>query len=224
MGLTRRMQVKVNMSNYGTGLTGALGDPFEGLYTNNASAPLQERAGLRQLYEFGLYSYCGYVNTTHGICSATSGAKRFQPYDEITADMSSNYSTLTNDLIKDITFTDSSYLGEFSNGAYYMIIIGSICAALALIAGLLKHPLAFVSSTAFAAFGSLMLLIGAAIWTVVANKAGDINGLLVGTSDDPVPLGITVSTGNGLYLLWASFACLLVSVLPYMISCCTFRG
>ncbi|KAH9947943.1 Glucanosyltransferase-domain-containing protein [Amylocystis lapponica] len=208
---------KVNMSNYGAGLEGALGDPIEGLYTANASAPLQERAGLRQMYKFGLYSYCAYVNTTHGICSSTSGAKRFQPYNEITADMLANYSSYSDALITNTTFTDSSYLGEFSNGAYYLIIIGSVSTALALLAGILKHPLAFVSSTIFAAFGSLMLLIGAIIWTVVIRKAESVNGILVGTASNPVPLGITVSTGNALYLLWAAWVCLLASVLPYMI-------
>jgi len=217
--------VRVDMSGYGQGLAAALGDPIEGLYTTNSSEPLQQQAGLRDFYDFGLYSYCAYVSGGGGVCSNHTTANEFRPYDAITADMLANYSGLTNALIPSTTFTDSSYLGDFSHGAYYTILIGTICAALALILGLLKHTLAFVISTLFAILGSLMLLIGAAIWTAIIKKAeSSINGLMVGPTASPVPLGITVSTGDALFLLWASFACLIVSILPYMISCCTYRG
>lgn len=62
-----------------------------------------------------------------------------------------------------------------------------------------------------------MLLIGAAIWTVIIKKAETINDLMVGKASSPTPLGIVVSMGNGVYLAWAAFACLIASVLPYMI-------
>lgn len=47
--------------------------------------------------------------------------------------MLKNYSDFTTALITQGTFIDSDYLGEFTNGAYYLIIIGSVCAALALL-------------------------------------------------------------------------------------------
>ncbi|KAI0670201.1 Glucanosyltransferase-domain-containing protein [Trametes maxima] len=209
--------VNVNTSGYGNGLAAALGDPIFGLYTDNASAPLQEQQGVRNLYKFGLYSYCGYVNGSAGICSNTSAANRFEPLTVFTADMLKNYSSFTTALITEGTFIDSEYLGEFTNGAYYLIIVGSVCAALALLTGLLKHTVLFFLSTLFAVLGALTLLIGATIWTVMIKKAESINDFVVGPSAAPVPLGITVSTGNAIYLLWASWACLLVSILPYMI-------
>ncbi|KAF9817496.1 hypothetical protein IEO21_03347 [Rhodonia placenta] len=180
------------------GLEAALGDPIGGLYTSNASAPLQQQAGVRQIYDFGLYSYCGYVNATAGRCSNISAANRFEPLQIITADMLTNYSGYTDSIFTSPnTFTDSKYLGDFSNGAYYPLLIGTVCAALAL----------FV----------FMLLIGAAIWTVIIKKAETINDLMVGKASSPTPLGIVVSMGNGVYLAWAAFACLIASVLPYMI-------
>ncbi|OSX67830.1 carbohydrate-binding module family 43 protein [Postia placenta MAD-698-R-SB12] len=186
------------MSGYGVGLEAALGDPIGGLYTSNASAPLQQQAGVRQIYDFGLYSYCGYVNATAGRCSNISAANRFEPLQIITADMLTNYSAYTDSIFTSPnTFTDSKYLGDFSNGAYYPLLIGTVCAALAL----------FV----------FMLLIGAAIWTVIIKKAETINDLMVGKASSPTPLGIVVSMGNGVYLAWAAFACLIASVLPYMI-------
>ncbi|KAI0374477.1 hypothetical protein BV20DRAFT_1049270 [Pilatotrama ljubarskyi] len=209
--------VNVNTSGYGQGLAAALGDPIFGLYTDNASAPLQAQQGIRDLYKYGLYSYCGYVNGSQGICSNTSAANRFEPFGNMVADMSMNYSGVTTALITQGTFIDSNYLGDFTNGAYYLIIIGSVCSALALFTGLLKHTVLFFLSTLFAVLGSLTLLIGATIWTVMIKKAESVNSFVVGPSAAPVPLGITVSTGDALYLLWAAWACLLVSILPYMI-------
>ena len=83
--------------------------------------------------------------------------------------------------------------------------------------GFLKHTLLFLLSTVFAVIGALSLLIGATIWTVIIKKAEGINNFVVGSASSPTPLGITVSTGDALFLLWASWACLLVSCLPYMI-------
>lgn len=88
--------------------------------------------GIRENYKFGLYSYCGYVNGS-GICSNTSAATRWEPFSVIVADMRSNYSGVTTALITEGTFIDSDYLGEFTKGAYYLIIIGSVCAAMALL-------------------------------------------------------------------------------------------
>ena len=88
--------------------------------------------GVRELYKFGLYSYCGYVNGS-GICSNTSAATRWEPFNVITSDMLSNYSGFTTALITQGTFIDSNYLGDFTRGAYYLIIIGSVCTAMALL-------------------------------------------------------------------------------------------
>ncbi|KAI8995412.1 Glucanosyltransferase-domain-containing protein [Trametes punicea] len=214
--------VNVNASAYGQALAVALGDPITGLYADNATAPLAEQQGLRDLYKFGLYSYCGYVNGT-GVCSNSTAANRFQPFTAITSDMIANYTAFTVALVTEGAFIDSSYLGNFTNGAYYLIIIGSVCAALALFTGLLKHTVLFFLSTTFAVIGSLALLIGATIWTVMIKKAQSVNDFVVGNPSavgdvsKSFPLGITVSTGDALFLLWAAWACLLVSILPYMI-------
>jgi hypothetical protein len=73
----------------------------------------------------------------------------------------------------------------------------------------------------FAILGALMLLIGAAIWTSALKKAESINSyeLTILASHSFVPLGFNVTPGPGLYLVWASFAVLLVSTVPYMVRC-----
>ena len=117
---------------YSEGLTVGLGDAITGLYTTNESAPLQAGAGLRQSYEFGLYSYCGYTTDVLGTCTNHTTARKYEPYDAITSDMRANYSQLTNFIIQGTTFKDSKYLGSNSKSAYYLLLLGTICTALAL--------------------------------------------------------------------------------------------
>jgi len=113
-------------------LFAAFSDPILGLYTGNASAPLNVHAGLRQLYKFGLYSHCAYVNTTAGLCTNTTAAYQFRPYTVITNDMLSNYSGYTSAIIPNATFADSSSLGKSSRSAYYLLLLGSILATISL--------------------------------------------------------------------------------------------
>lgn len=230
------------------------------LYTNNASAPLQQQAGLRQLYKFGLYSHCAYVNDTAGRCGNETVGEQFKPYNVLISDMPSNWSIFSQSFIPDTTtFQNSGFLGHNSKAAYWMLLLGTLCTAAAFITyvqlamlspcfsnpqhrGVAKHNMTFLVSTLFAIAGSLLLLIGASIWTVIVQRSAAINDLVVESANgsQTMPLGINVSVGPGLFLTWAAFACLVVSVIPYMIrfvifsitghgnlmpshSCCTYR-
>lgn len=215
---------KVNMSGYGQALAAAFNpDPINDLYTSNASAPIGVQAGLRQIYEFGLYSHCAYVNKTAGRCSNTTVANKFLPYDAVISDMAMNYSQATDIILKGTTFHNSGYLGTQSKAAYYLILLGSICTALALFTGVIKRTVAFFVSSSLAVLGSFLLLVGAALWTVIIKKTEAVNDKTVTLGQSAIPI-IMVSAGPGLFLTWAAFACLAVSIVPYMLSCCTFRG
>ncbi|KAK7064571.1 actin cortical patch SUR7/pH-response regulator pali [Favolaschia claudopus] len=215
--------VKINASAYGAALHEAVFDPIDFLYTNDSSAPLQAGAGLRQFYLFGLYSHCGYVNSSAGICSNSSVQNQFTPYAALTTDMAQNYTDITNFILGGTSFADSDSLGHSSRAAYWMLLLGTICAALALITGIPKSSWTFFFSTLIAIIGSIFLLIGATIWTVMIKKTQSINSVVLRV-DPPIPVGIDVSIGKGLYMIWAAFVTLLISVIPYMVSCCTFRG
>jgi 1,3-beta-glucanosyltransferase GAS1 len=110
-----------------------LGDPITGLYATNTSAPLQKEAGLRQVYKFGLYSYCGYLNDTAGTCTNTSLENKYQPYNALLADMSLNYSALTIFIINGTSSFTSQSIGSHTRSASYLIVIGTVCAFLALV-------------------------------------------------------------------------------------------
>lgn len=109
-------------------------NPVFGLYTNNTSAPLQAQAGLRQFYDFGFYSYCAYVDGSAGICGNQSVGLRYTPYDVVTADMAQNYTIITKAIIpENSTFRDSNYLGDITQAGYWLILLATICTALALL-------------------------------------------------------------------------------------------
>ncbi|KAF7320196.1 hypothetical protein MKEN_00804100 [Mycena kentingensis (nom. inval.)] len=212
--------VKINVSNYGEALHASFIDEIDHLYTNDSSAPLGTGAGLRHFYEFGLYSRCAWVNGSAGVCTNTTFQQEYRPYDSLTSDMAANYTDITNFIFHDATFVDSEHLfGPPSRAAFWMIFLGTICAALALLTGLAKSSLTFFLSTAFALLGSIFILVGAAIWTVLIKRTMSVNAIMLGTAANPVQ-GMSASTGTGLYLLWAAFASLVVSVVPYMIVCC----
>jgi hypothetical protein len=61
---------------------------------------------------------------------------------------------------------------------------------------------------------ALFILIGAAIWTSIIQKCEGINTHYVSSG---VLSGIIVSYGSGIYLVWAAFACLAASIVPYMV-------
>ena len=126
-------QVSVLRSHSNALATATAPDPVLGLYTDNSSTPLGQHLGLRNFYNFGLYSYCGYVNDTHGTCSNKTAAAKLRPYDAFFADIPANYTAETDQFVLGVTFRDSQYLGEFSRGAYYLLLLGTIATALALL-------------------------------------------------------------------------------------------
>jgi len=213
---------KVNMSGFGQALsTGVVKfDPVLGLYTNNYTSPLGEQNGLRQFYQFGLYSYCAFVNSSAGTCTNHTVADRFEPYIAITSDMLQNYTQYSFGFFGDTTFGNSDYLGNNAVVAYYFILLGTIFATIALLTGVARRAILFFISTAMSIMAALFILIGAAIWTSIVKKCESVNTQDIASG---VLSGIVVSYGNGIYLTWAAFACLAASIAPYMISCCTFR-
>ncbi|KAG6814048.1 hypothetical protein H0H92_003898 [Tricholoma furcatifolium] len=132
--------------------------------------------------------------------------------------MASNYSIITQALTVNTAFQDSSYLGDSTKAAYWLLLFGTLFAFLALLTGFLKTHFTFFLSTIFAVVGSGMLLIGASIWTIMIKKSAAVENVMIGNTASSTPIGIVISVGTGLYMTWAAFALLVFSVVPYMIS------
>lgn len=109
-------------------------------------------------------------------------------------DMNGRFTSLTRNFIPDLSFTNSHYTGQFTRAAYYLLLMGSIFAALAMITyvilammtlllilhvlinrGIPKRTYTFLLSTMFAILGTGLLFIGCVIYTVVINKMKDVN-------------------------------------------------
>jgi hypothetical protein len=205
--------------------------------------PLGASAGLRSQYRFGLYTYCAFadpnmpssINRTtvgnataaainkddgdwKGQCGNSTAARKYRPYETMRADLSRTFQQFTDGAIPSgsTDFRKSATLGTYTASAYYLIILGTLCAFFAFVLGILRYTYTFLLSTLLAIIGAIMLLIAAAMWTAMVNLSKDINSFIV-AGPSGLPLGLVVSTGPGVYLLWASFACLLASIGPYMI-------
>ena len=220
--------------------------PIHGLYTNNASAPLHSRAGLRKVYKFGLYSHCAYVSSTAALCADDTIAYQFQPCTVITSDMLSNYSDYTNTILRNATFANSSLLARSSRAAYYLLLLGTILTIISLVTSVRFCPLIFgldslafvptstpirfickhtgmlfLSASAMPVLAIISGFAGSAIWTAIINKAKDVNSWTVQPAQHP--LGIEVSAGTGFYCAWVAFALLAAAnAIDPTIECASF--
>jgi hypothetical protein len=161
-------------------------------------------------------------------------ADRYLPYNALIADMSLNYSALTIFIINGTSSFESQAIGSHTHSATYLILIGTICAFSALVmcvdtlfpflpvslliitlSGVFKHTLAFLASACLALLATVFLLTAASLWTAAINTSESVNDLLLNTTS--IPLGIEVSSGHGLSLLWAAVGFLFASLVPYLI-------
>ncbi|KAG9104585.1 hypothetical protein FRC06_001051 [Ceratobasidium sp. 370] len=213
--------VTVNMTGYAAGLQGATGDPTPGLFTNESTTPLMHELGLRTQYSWGFYKYCAYTEKPLGLCSNQTFGFPFQPFDAILGDTPEVYQIQTRYLLpQQSTFVDSGYLADYTRAGFWLVFLGTLSAGIAFLGGLYKHTMTFMVSTVFSMFGAGCLLIGASIYTAVLNKAKSINTYTIA---DGTPLGIVVTTGAQLPLVWVAFVLLFLSMGPYLISCSTYR-
>jgi len=211
--------VNVNVSGFGLALSTATGDPTPNFYNNTPYSPLSQGLGLRQVYRWGFYGYCGYVNPNsgQGVCTAKgngSFAFPFAPMDAILAEIPSQYRTTCQFLVPPSKFRDSGYEAATSRAGFYFIFIGSVMTGLTLVAGLIRHDATFTIAFVSSVIASLMLLIGASILAALIQQTESINSYEVYN----VSLGIKVSFGCALWLIWAAFAADLISILPYSLS------
>ncbi len=78
-----------------------------------------------------------------------------------------------------------------------------------------KRTFTFLASACLAMVATVFVLTGASLWTSAVNSSESVNGLILNTTN--IPLGIEVSSGSGLSLLWAAVGCLFASLIPYLI-------
>jgi len=215
--------VSMNVTSFASCLSNATGDPFPGMYQSNASIPLGMHLGLRDIYSWGFFKYCAYVvsNTTDGMCTNTTFGYPFDPLDTMLSDVITNSTTISQFSIPQTTsFTNSSYLSNTSHTGFYLIFVGMLCAFVATLSGLRHSKPTFFIASVFDSTGTLLVLIGAALWTSLVHSAMQINDTLDASGSC---IGISLSYGMSQWLIWAAVVVLLVSLPLYIISFATWH-
>jgi len=210
---------EVNVAAYGSAILAATKKSADGLY-DTKNDPLGNSTGIRQYYRYGIYRACAYQKDGSGVCTDSSFGYPMDPYADILSDTPSKYKSAFTQIIPSSTFKNDSYNRGMTRVGGLLIFVGSALAALALIFGVLKARIFFLLAAASSGLSAFLLLIGVTLWTVVVAKDQAIKNYAVTKTQS---LGITTSPGPSLYLVWVSFVLVLLSVLPYVVACCTFR-
>ncbi|SCV72446.1 BQ2448_3983 [Microbotryum intermedium] len=206
-----------------TGLAAALGNVND-LY-DTASGYIGGRSvngnheGLRLTYEWGIWSYCttgGSIGGPRSYCTKRSFGFEFRPALALLGDVPTQYEDALDAALPNNVFSDDKYLGRFTKAANYLVFIGSILAALAMLVGFGAHRFAFFFGAVVSLLAFLMLAVGAVIYTVLISRVkAAVNNVTV----SGVALGIKVAYGNALWLLWGATAAAFLAIIP-----CTGRN
>ncbi|ORX37231.1 actin cortical patch SUR7/pH-response regulator pali [Kockovaella imperatae] len=210
---------QVNVAAYGAAVQAATKSTPNGLY-DTQNNPLGTSAGLRQYYRYGIYRACAYQKDGSGICSDSSFGHPMEPYGDVLADTPSKFKSTFNQIVPNSTYKNDSYNSAMTRIGGLLIFVGSALAAVALILGVLKSKVFFFGAATCSGLSAFLLLIGATLWTACIAQDSSIADYAVAKTQN---LGITTTAGAGLYLTWAAFVFVTLSVLPYVIACCTFR-
>ncbi|TKY90588.1 hypothetical protein EX895_000586 [Sporisorium graminicola] len=215
--VTRNIRyVSVDTSGLGDALSRS-GNSINNLYANSQSSPVGVGNGIKNDYQWGLYNYCaGEESGGQRACTKRHFGFEFQPVEAILADAPEGSRQELQNFLPRGTFTNSKYLRDYSKPAMYLIFIGSCLAFIAWVAGLLSHRFAFLGAAFIALLSALCLGVGAALLTAIYVKTKD--------SVNNAQYGIVVHYGDALWLTWAAFVAVALSIVPYIISCCTGRS
>ncbi|GAA5830086.1 hypothetical protein JCM5353_000703 [Sporobolomyces roseus] len=180
--------------------------------------------GLRKTYEWGLWSYCssnGAVGEDRSYCEDASIYPAFQPAKVLLGDIPSDYSNQLQETLPENVFSASDYLGHYTRVASYLILVGSLSTALAAIFALFARRCAFTLAAIFSIISFLALAVGLVIYTVIFERAIQaINDATV----SGFKVGLTLSYGNALWILWAACGCMLFAIPPTALACCFGRN
>ncbi|GAA5909586.1 hypothetical protein JCM8208_007191 [Rhodotorula glutinis] len=180
--------------------------------------------GLYKGYEWGLWSYCttqGDLGAKRSYCYTRSIHPTFQPAQVLLQDVDTQYADLLRQVLPNNVFTADAYLGEWTKAASYLIMAGSLCAALTAIVGFFARRGAFVLAMLLNLAAFVGLFTGSMIWTVIVARARSaINDATAEGTD----VGITLEYGNALWITWAATILSLASVVPLAFACCTGRS
>ncbi|TKA50401.1 hypothetical protein B0A53_06256 [Rhodotorula sp. CCFEE 5036] len=179
--------------------------------------------GLRQTYEWGLWSYCatnGDLGAPRSYCVASSVNNGVDPAAVLLEDVPLKYSDLLKSILPNQVLSVSDSLDFYTNRASIVILTATITAGLAALLGLFSHRGGFFFAAFFNVVSAFALSAGLAMYQILYSEA---NSAIDTATANGVDVGITLDYGNGLALLWSANALLYLSIVPYVGACCTGR-
>lgn len=140
---------------------------------------------------------------------------RWEPAQSLRQDAPSSYSSQIQSALGSGIVTDDHYLGLLSRVANVIILVGTILTGLAFLTGFLAHRFCFAFAALEALGAAACLAVGAAIWTAIIYKA---------RNSIPAGLAVTIHYGNALWMTWAAFGAITLSIIPLILACCLGRS
>ncbi|EPQ28791.1 uncharacterized protein PFL1_03594 [Pseudozyma flocculosa PF-1] len=185
------------------------------LYASDQRSTIAAGNGIKRDYQWGLYNYCGgEPSGSNRDCVDSTFNFKWDPVNALLADTPQGARNEVQSFLPQNTFTDSDYLRKYSQAAFWLIFIGTILTGLAWLTGFTANRFGFFGAAIFAFLAALALGVGAAIETAIYTKARDAIGN---------QYGLNLDYGNALWFIWAAFVGCVLSIVPYLISCCTGR-
>ncbi|GAA5993468.1 hypothetical protein JCM10908_002207 [Rhodotorula pacifica] len=179
--------------------------------------------GLRKTYEWGLYSYCttnGDLGAPRSYCVHSSIHNGIDPVAVLLQDAPTKYDELLKSIIPRQMFDISNNLDFYTNRSSIVILVATITTFLAAILGLFSQRGGFFFAAFFNIISALMLSAGLAMYQIL--YSGLQNYIDAATSAG-VDVGVSLLYGNAMAILWAANALLYLSIVPYVVACCTGR-
>lgn len=199
-----------------TNLTDVYAKPSEDTATRDSN-----HDGLRLSYSYGFWSRCaGASQGSPDYCTPRAFGAEFSPATQLLADLPDKYAAAFNKTVPASIFTDNGYLQDFTRAASLLAFAGSAAVGLGWLLAFLPWKFFFAASAVFSLVGTLALAISAVIYTIIVSR---VSAAVADATVEGVKLGLTVSMGKGLYLLWGATAASLVSVLSLTFACCCGR-
>lgn len=159
--------------------------------TGKYDYPIGQNNGIRPLYAWGLYNYCG-GSTDYEVlrCSPSKFGFTFNIVQAVADDIPANISNINLPAIE-----NQSSITNYTRAAFYLLFVGTILVGVAFLVSLLFHPAALSLASILTFLGFAVLVCGASIDTYFINQ---LKNHTLGIQSSMIEFG------NALWMFWAA--------------------
>lgn len=190
--------------------------------SNETATRLPDHDGLRQRYQFGMYSYSAFGDSQDSPDYVTPRGffSSFAPATALLADVPTKYSAVVKGALPDNVFTEDEYLGTITKAANAVAFVGTATLAIGWLFALIPAQCLAGFSALLSLISTLCLIASSAVYLVIVSK---VQAAVQDVKIDDVALGLSVSYGTGLWLLTAAAFLELFALAAMTIACCCGR-